>query len=48
MTIVTGRGFGTLSSSLIGLAAPEAEIPRIRWLFAPGRPDRTDYAPVEL
>ena len=48
MTIVTGRGFGTLSSSLIGLAAPEVEHPRIRWLFAPGRPDRTEYAPVEI
>ncbi len=48
MTIVTGRGFGTLSSSLIGLAAPEVENPRIRWLFAPGRPDRTEYAAVEI
>ncbi len=48
MTIVTGRGFGTLSSSLIALAAPAAENPRISWLFAPGRPDRTEYEKVEF
>ncbi len=48
MTIVTEGGFGTLSSSLIALAAPEVEIPRISWLFAPGRPDETAYAPVDL
>lgn len=48
MTIVTEGGFGTLSSSLIALAAPGAEEPRISWLFAPGRPDKTGYEPVEI
>ncbi len=48
MTIVTGRGSGTLSSSLIALAAPGAEKPRILWHFAAGRPDKTEYLPVEF
>jgi uncharacterized protein with NRDE domain len=52
MCIVTDEGFATVSSSLIGLpdrAAPTEGPPRRPvWLFAPGRPDKTGYAPVEL
>ena len=46
-----GYGFGTVSSALIALAAPEmraAEGTADRWLFAPGPPDRTEFAPVAL
>ncbi len=52
MSIVTDEGFGTVSSSLIALpdrtAHPEGPPRRPVWLFAPGRPDRTDYAPLTL
>ena len=46
MTIVTERGFGTVSSSLIALPSGAAQGPVARrpiWLYAPGRPDRTSY-----
>ena len=48
MCIVTDRGFGTSSSSLIAL--PSLERPGIRpiWLFAPGRPDKAPFEPVAL
>ncbi len=50
MTVERG-GFQTVSSSLMALpAAPQsvAETPRRpMWLFAPGRPDRHAYAPLE-
>lgn len=52
MTIVTDSGFGTVSSSLIGLPGiPQSlrETPiKPVWRFAPGRPDKTPYEPVEL
>ncbi|MGF1609411.1 MAG: NRDE family protein [Kiloniellales bacterium] len=57
MTVATEEGFGTSSSSLIALPAPapldpKADLktpPRLPvWLFAPGRPDRHTYRPVEL
>ena len=60
MTVVTERGFGTTSSALIALpdmtrepltgTAEEgpAPPPRPVFLFAPGRPDETAYAPVDL
>lgn len=52
MTVVTDAGFETVSSSLIALAGPPASLgekPRPpRWLFAPGRPDRTAFAPVPV
>ena len=52
MTIVTDQGFETVSSSLIALpTVPEsldAAPPRPVWRFAPGRPDQTAFAPVEL
>ncbi len=52
MTIVTDSGFGTVSSSLIGLPGiPQSlrETPiKPVWRFAPGRPDKTPYQPIEL
>ncbi|MGE0095403.1 MAG: NRDE family protein [Alphaproteobacteria bacterium] len=48
MTIVTERGFGTVSSSLIALPAAGAERRRTIWLYAAGRPDRARYEPVAL
>lgn len=48
MTIVTERGFGTVSSSLIALPAVGAERKRPIWLYAAGRPDRMRYEPVTL
>jgi uncharacterized protein with NRDE domain len=52
MTIVTGHGFETVSSSLIGLPGPPQSL-RGRpaapvWLFAAGRPDMVPYKPVDL
>jgi hypothetical protein len=52
MTIVTSRGFGTVSSSLIALPGPPrtlSERPnRPVWQFAPGRPDQASYENVEI
>jgi len=48
MTIVTGSGFGTVSSSLIALPRPGRDGVEPRFLFAPGRPDRVAYAAVSL
>lgn len=52
MTIKTDFGFGTMSSSLIGLPGiPQSlrsKSPKPVWLFAPGRPDQTAYEPVEI
>lgn len=53
MCIGTGahHGFGTVSSSLIALAAPgvsPAGETADRWLFAAGPPDCTAYTPVDL
>jgi hypothetical protein len=48
MTIVTDKGFGTVSSSLLALPAPGRLGVKPQWLFAPGRPDETDYERVEL
>ena len=46
MTVVTRRGFATLSSSLIALPGPARQGRAWRWIFAPGRPDKFSYAPV--
>ncbi|MGF1628477.1 MAG: NRDE family protein [Kiloniellaceae bacterium] len=51
MTVERG-GFQTVSSSLLALPAPGLAGPagtpwRPVWLFAPGRPDRHPYAPVQ-
>jgi hypothetical protein len=51
MCIDRGTDYGTVSSSLIALAAQEkrtgSESPNI-WLFAPGPPDQTEYTTVDL
>ena len=48
MCVVTSRGFGTSSSSLIAL--PSRERPKVppRWLFAAGRPGEAPSLPVVL
>lgn len=46
MTVVADGGFATVSSSLIAL--PGGGDSAARWLFAPGRPDETPFAPVML
>ena len=46
MTVVTGTPFGTLSSALIGLAAPGLDGARSAFLFADGRPGEVPYLPV--
>ena len=48
MAIDTHTGFGTVSSSLIGLPDRSCEGARPVWLFAPGAPGRADYALVTL
>lgn len=52
MCVVTDSGFGTVSSSLLALPRrPQTltEAPRLPvWRFAPGRPDRTAFAPLDL
>ena len=48
MTIVTDSGFATVSSSLMALPAPGRLDVKPHWLFAPGRPDETDYGRVVL
>jgi hypothetical protein len=47
MTIVTGSGFGTVSSSLLALPAKERGVKPV-WLFAAGRPDLAPFEPVSL
>jgi hypothetical protein len=48
MTVVTGHGFSTVSSSLIALPATSREDLRPSWRFASDRPDRTEYRPVPI
>ena len=48
MSFVTETGFATVSSSLIALPAPGRMDVKPKWLFAPGRPDKTDYGVVEI
>ncbi|MDP6603477.1 MAG: NRDE family protein [Rhodospirillales bacterium] len=50
MTVITDTGFGTLSSSLVALAAQtQGAAPRgVVWLFAPGRPGEVPYEPVAI
>lgn len=47
MCFLRPDGFGTVSSSLIALPAPELDRPPV-WLFAAGPPDREDHRPVEM
>ena len=54
MTVADERGFGTSSSALIALPAPQMpdfvsdgdKIRKPKFLFAPGPPDRTPYEPL--
>lgn len=48
MTVAGDNGFGTVSSSLIALPAPERSGIQPVWLFAPGRPGEVPYEPVAL
>lgn len=52
MTVVTESGFETVCSALIALPGlPQSlrsQPPKPVWLFAPGRPDRTAFEPVNL
>lgn len=48
MCVVTEVGFGTVCSTLLALPSVDRQgVPPV-WLFAPGRPDLTDYAPVAV
>ena len=46
MCISSDWGFGTVSSTLLAMPRPGAENPAGIYLFAAGRPDRTEYLPV--
>ncbi len=46
MSITTDFGFGTTSSSLIALPGPSNPSQSPVWLFASGRPDVAEFAPV--
>lgn len=48
MTIVTDKGFGTVSSSLIALPGVENADAEPVWLFASGRPGEVPWAEIEL
>ncbi|MBT3359451.1 MAG: hypothetical protein HN403_07475 [Rhodospirillales bacterium] len=48
MNIVTETGFGTVCSSLIGLAAADSAPSCLIWQFAPGRPDESEFESVEF
>ncbi|MBM3558529.1 MAG: NRDE family protein [Alphaproteobacteria bacterium] len=48
MTVATDWGYGTVSSSLIAVPAPESDDRRPVWLFAAGRPDATEYTQLKL
>ncbi len=47
MCIVSDYGYGTVSSSLIALSQPAPKV-RPYWQFAAGRPDITEYKPIDL
>lgn len=48
MNVHMDNGFGTVSSSLLALPAMGRIATPPVWLYAPGRPDRTDFQPVSL
>lgn len=48
MTVATERGYGTLSGSLIALAAFDRPGIGPIWRFAAGRPGQTSFEPVEF
>lgn len=47
MCIVTDTGFGTTSSAALALPAAEDAGKKPIFLFCPGRPDKTEWAPAE-
>ena len=48
MNVALPNGFGTVSSSLIALAAPSGDRAESLWRFAAGAPDGARYETVEL
>ncbi|MGA0395123.1 MAG: NRDE family protein [Rhodospirillales bacterium] len=48
LCIVTGHGYGTVSSSLIALPHINRIGVKPIWLFAPGRPGEAEHEPLEL
>jgi uncharacterized protein with NRDE domain len=48
MNVVTDRGFGTLSSSLIALPSMNRENRKPVWLFTNGRPDEASWDSVTI
>lgn len=48
MNVALPNGFGTVSSSLIALAAPSGDRAESLWRFAAGAPDRARYEAVDL
>lgn len=48
MCFARPNGFGTVSSTLVALPAVRLHRRPPVWRFAPGRPDRTPFAPVSL
>ena len=48
MTIVTDSGYGTMSSSLIALPAPNTAGLKPVYFFAAGRPGEADYTPLTV
>jgi hypothetical protein len=48
MYIVTDRGFGTLSTSLIALGRPDSTGPRVAWRFAHTAPDQAEWRDISL
>lgn len=48
MNIVTEYGFGTVSSALIALPAPDVDDIRPIWRFSAGRPDEVPFETVAL
>jgi uncharacterized protein with NRDE domain len=46
MCVTSDWGFGTVSSTLLAMPQPGAKNPAGIYLFAAGRPDRTEYLPV--
>lgn len=48
MTVITETGFGTVSSSLIALPAPDGSEAKPLWRFCAGPPGRTPYSEVVI
>lgn len=48
MTVVTETGFGTISSSMIALPAPDRAESAAIWQFAAGSPDETPFESLDL